>query len=345
MASVTEGFTIYGATGYTGRLIAEAAVARGLSPRLCGRDKSRVDALARRLRQEGCVAELDEPGALRHALRDCRVLLNAAGPFSHTTSAWLDACIDRGVHYLDVSGEVEAISRVAAEHARARARGVMLMPAVGFEVVASDCLSLHAFRRLPNARKLRVGYAGLGPPSRGSARTIVQESHLPIRIRRNGQLRSVAPGKLRHAFDFGAGPSPALAVSWGDSVTAHYTTGIGDIESYSEATPAMRMALAMQPYAALTWGRAVDELLALQITKLPHEAVAPVVVAELENAAGERVSSRLSTPDVYDVTAASSLAAVERALAGDVEAGFQTPARVYGADFVLGVPGVTRMDL
>jgi len=56
------------------------------------------------------------------------------------------------------------------------------------------------------------------------------------------------------------------------------------------------------------------------------------------------VTSRLRGPEGYTLTALTALAVVERVLTGDVKAGFQTPSRVYGADFILGVPGVERVD-
>ena len=55
--------------------------------------------------------------------------------------------------------------------------------------------------------------------------------------------------------------------------------------------------------------------------------------------------SRLATPEGYTFTARAALAVVERVLAGQAPAGFQTPAKAYGPDFVLGIEGVTRTDL
>ena len=53
-------------------------------------------------------------------------------------------------------------------------------------------------------------------------------------IRRGGQLVSVPAGSLTHAFDFGEGLTEATALSWADVVTGQITTGVGDIEVYSE---------------------------------------------------------------------------------------------------------------
>jgi hypothetical protein len=55
--------------------------------------------------------------------------------------------------------------------------------------------------------------------------------------------------------------------------------------------------------------------------------------------------SRLRTPEAYSLSAQTGAAIAERAIGDDVECGFQTPARVYGADFILEFDGVTREDL
>jgi short subunit dehydrogenase-like uncharacterized protein len=65
----------------------------------------------------------------------------------------------------------------------------------------------------------------------------------------------------------------------------------------------------------------------------------------MEDADGTRVRSRMRTPEAYSMTASAACAIVKRVLLGDVEPGFQTPARVYGADFSLSLPGVTREDI
>jgi short subunit dehydrogenase-like uncharacterized protein len=70
-----------------------------------------------------------------------------------------------------------------------------------------------------------------------------------------------------------------------------------------------------------------------------------VLWGEVTDAAGGRASARMNTPEGYTLTVLTSLAIVERVLRGQAPAGFQTPSRAYGADFVLGIEGVTREDL
>ena len=54
--------------------------------------------------------------------------------------------------------------------------------------------------------------------------------------------------------------------------------------------------------------------------------------------------TRLRTPDAYDLTVQTSLAAVDRVMNGTISPGFQTPAMAFGPDFILEVTGVTRTD-
>ena len=96
---------VYGATGYTGQLIAEEAVRAGLDFAVAGRDDMKVHALAQRLGVPGRVFSLDNPPVVREELRGVRAVLNVAGPFSETAERLTDACIAEGVHYLDTTAE------------------------------------------------------------------------------------------------------------------------------------------------------------------------------------------------------------------------------------------------
>ncbi|HEX8433868.1 saccharopine dehydrogenase family protein [Archangium sp.] len=346
-------FLIYGATGYTGRLLARAAKERGLRPILCGRDEPRLAALASDLALEYRVARLERDADLDEALRGIQVVLHAAGPFSSTFAPMVDACLRAGAHYLDLSGEVAAIEGVFQRDAAARQRGVMLMPGVGFDVVPSDCLALHLSRRMRGARRLVLGISGLEVISRGSFRTLAEGAGQSIHVRRGGRLLGVAPGSLHREFDFGAGPRPSLAMSWGDVGSAYYSTGIPDIEVYCEAIPALRMMVEANRWfgglLATDAGRGWLELQARALPDGPTDAQRAgrqaVIVAEVEDGAGRRARARMRTPEAYGFSCTTGLSIVERVLAGDLEVGAQTPARVYGPDFVLSFAGVHREEL
>src|SRR6185295_7223829 len=147
---------IYGANGYTGDLVARLAASRGLRPILSGRSAA-VAALARELGCESRVFALEATEALERGLLDALVVAHCAGPFSRTSRPMADACLRAGAHYLDITGEAAVFEALAARDAEAKARGVMLLPGVGFDVVPSDCLAAHLARRLPTATRLALG--------------------------------------------------------------------------------------------------------------------------------------------------------------------------------------------
>jgi short subunit dehydrogenase-like uncharacterized protein len=333
---------LYGASGYTGGLIAREAKARDLPLVLAGRDAARLGALGRELGRPIRVAPLDDPRALDAALEGVSVVVNAAGPFSATARPLVEACLAAGVHYLDVSGEVDALEAVARHDDDARDAGVMLMPGVGFDVVPSDCLAARVKRRLPEAHRLLVGVAGLELASRGSVRTILQQVGRGVRIRRAAELASVPEGVLEATFDFGRGPRAATCVSWGDVVTAFHTTGIPNIEVYFEATAAVRafqllgQSTVFPPAAFLSqlWLRGWTELQREGPTPAERAARHAVIVARAEAPDGRVVVSRARLPEVYTFTSIAAAVVAARVRGGEFQAGFQTPARIFGEDFV-----------
>src|SRR3990172_655644 len=119
MSTLPSGYLIYGANGYTGELIAREAVVRGQRPILAGRSAAAVRALAQELGLESRAFGLDDPAALDAGLRDSRLVLNCAGPFSRTAEPVASACLRRGAHYLDVTGEIPVFEGLARRHAAA----------------------------------------------------------------------------------------------------------------------------------------------------------------------------------------------------------------------------------
>jgi short subunit dehydrogenase-like uncharacterized protein len=344
---------LYGATGFSGRLVAELARRRALSPLLAGRDAARLTRVAAELGCAHRVVPLDDAERLTAALRDVDVVLNAAGPFAATARPLLDACLRTATHYLDIAGELPVLAAIARRDGEARASGVMLMPAVGFVVVPSDCLAAHVARRLPGAQHLSLAVSRTDVLSRGSLTTVLEQWSDTVALCRDGVLTAVPSGQLERRFDYGRGPSRSTAVSWGDLVTAPHTTGISNVEVFLEVSPSERAMFRLSSrLGPLLESAPLRRLLRLPVDLLGdgptvqrRAASGRVIVAEARDAAGRCARARLRTPDAYGLTAAAALAVVERVLNGELYTGFQTPARVYGADFVLTVEGVAREDL
>jgi short subunit dehydrogenase-like uncharacterized protein len=345
-------YLIYGANGYTGALTARHAAARGHRPVLAGRSPEAVAALAKELGLEHRVFGLDDPAALDAGLRDVGAVLHCAGPFAHTAKAMADACLRTRTHYLDVTGEVVVFEGLAARDAEAKAAGVMLLPGVGFDVVPSDCLAAHLKRRLPSATRLVLGLRMLSRVSRGTATTMAENLHRGGLVRRGGVLTPVPGAWKSRLIDFGTGPVNAITIPWGDVSTAYHSTGIPDIEVYMAAPLGLRVAARLSRYLGWALGsRPVQGFLKKRIragppgpTEAERQRGKSFLWGEVSDDAGRRAVSRLRSPEGYELTALAALAVVERVLAGDAPAGFQTPSRAYGPDFVLGIPGVVRED-
>ena len=90
-------------------------------------------------------------------LQGIAAVLHCAGPFSQTARQMMDACLSAGADYLDITGEIDVIEWAAARGERAKQAGVALIPAVGFDVVPSDCLAAMLAERLPGAQVLAIG--------------------------------------------------------------------------------------------------------------------------------------------------------------------------------------------
>ena len=346
-------FLIYGATGYTGRLIAEHAVERGLRPVLAGRRKDAVRVMAERLGCRYRVFGLEDREALAKGLDGMAAVLHAAGPFSATSAPMAEACIAARVHYCDITGEIDVFEDLAAQDARARAAGIVFMPGVGFDVVPSDCLAAHVTARLPDATRLRLSIGGLTRASRGTAKTMVEAIAQGTRVRTDGRI-VLAKGTPTSAADFGAGPRPTVGVSWGDVSTAWHSTSIRDVEVFFEADRAMRVAAGIPAIIKGALGTGVlQRLLKAQIDRRLPPGPTPeqrargraVVVAEARNAAGRSVVSRLVTPEPYALTALTAVEIVRRIASDGAPAGFTTASAVFGADFIMGFDGVGRIDL
>jgi len=350
---MTGPWLLYGANGYTGGLVARLAHARGHRPVLAGRRAAEVCALAEELQLERRLFDLDDPARIDDAVGGMSLVLHCAGPFSRTARPMAEACLRTRTHYLDITGEVGVFEELAARDAEARAATVMLLPGCGFEVVPSDCLAVHLKGRLPEARRLALAYAASGRVSRGTAITAIEGLGRGGLARCGGVLTPVPSAWKTRRIDFGDGPRAAITLPLGDLTTAWHSTGIPDIETYFAAPAGLRAVAVAARYAgSLLGSQAVRRRLGARV-----RAGAPgpsaeerrqgrgFVWGEVEDDAGRRATSRLATPDGYTFTAHAALAVVERALAGEAPAGFQTPGKVHGPDFVLGLEGVTRTDL
>lgn len=351
---MTKPFLVYGATGYTGTLIAEECARRKLPVVLGGRNPDTTRALAERLGGLAFVTfGIDEASALDAALREVDCVVNCAGPFTRTARKVVDACLRTGRHYLDITGEMQVFESCAARSDEAKARGVMLLPGVGFDVVPSDCMAAHVKRRMPDAVQLRLCIAMMGGAlSHGTATTMVEHMQGGGAVREGGRIVAEPAGKRTRAFDLGDGKvREGISMPWGDVSTAWHSTGIPNIVVYFSLPPWQRRAAKMMGLAgAFMRARPIKRVVQRFIPAGGPDAAMrararSVVVAEAEDAAGRVVVSRLKGPEGYDMTADTAILCAIKVLEGKATPGFQTPSLAFGPDLILEARGTERVDL
>lgn len=345
---------IYGANGYTGRLIAREAARRGLKPLLAGRNRDELETLAKELGLPRRVFELSHPAEIARNLDGVDVVLHCAGPFSRTASPMLNACLDTNVHYLDITGEIDVFELCHRTHVRAQRQGTVVLPGSGFDVVPTDCLAALLKRRLPDAASLVLAFEAGGGPSPGTAVTSVEGLAHGGRARIGGEVRTVPLAWKTREFLRDGKPRTAMTIPWGDVYTAFVSTGIPNIETY--------MAVPPQTIKRLRWMRHVQPLLALgpvqNFMKHRVQAATPGpseqrrrdtgchVWGEVRDAAGTLVGLELETPNGYDLTVTASLGIAEYLLGrtSPPTGGYFTPSQLMGADYVLKLPGVRLIE-
>lgn len=332
---------LYGATGYTGEALARHLVGK-VELMLAGRNPDRLAQLGAELGLPWRAFDLAHPETVAAGIRDCAVLFNAAGPCADTAIPLAKASLARGIHYLDVGGEWPVFEALMELSDAAQASGVMVMPGLGLTIAASDCLMKRAVERWPDTVRLCLGISRAHAMSRGSAITAARLFEQQVMVRRSGRLEGVPLGSLTRPFDFGDGLRETTAMSWADVVTGEHTTGVKDIEVYSEIPWWQRAGWrASGVYASLTgagaW-RSAGAALAQAWPQDPGEQVRnrgryTMVVEALDRWRRPRWL-RLHTHDGYGTTVLVAAEALRQILAGAAQPGFQTPAGIFGSSFV-----------
>jgi len=345
---------VYGSYGYTGQLIVEHAIKQGLQMILAGRDEKQLGAQAEKYKLEYRVFAVENTTALDAALQEVDAVLHCAGPFVLTFRAMVEACIRNKKHYVDISGEIEGFEALAAMDEDAKRAGVMLLPGGGFDVVPSDCLIAYTASKLPNATDLKLYIKSIGSGvSRGTARSGIENSHRQGRIRRDGKIVGVPNLYDSKEVDFGRGPTRLVTMGWGDVSTAYHSTGILNVTVYMGFPKVMISMMKFMKIAGfILYTRAAKNFIKWMIgiffapgpSREKNKTGFSLMIAEVTD--GKKiVRAKLRTPEAYYLTALTSVEIMKRILASEFKPGFQTPSKVYGADFIMQFDGIQREDI
>jgi short subunit dehydrogenase-like uncharacterized protein len=190
--------TLFGATGYTGSLVARALDRDGLPFRIAGRSAAKLSVLSADLssRPATLVADVRRPDTLGSLYAGTRLLINCAGPFTDLGEPVVARAAARGVHYLDITNELAYVYRLRQYDALARTTSAAIVPACGFEVAIADCVAAQLGADLPKPiDEIEVTYAwgtrGVSIGTRLSAARTLATSWLAYR---DGRYVTQAPG-------------------------------------------------------------------------------------------------------------------------------------------------------
>lgn len=348
----TATWMIYGANGYTGELIAREAVRHGARPVLAGRNLSKLQPLARELGLDVRAFTLDTVAEAARQIQGCTLVMHCAGPFSVTAGPMIEACVQAGAHYLDITGEIAVFELAQTFAERARDVGVVICPGVGFDVIPTDCVAAILKQKMPDATHLALGFDTRSAMSPGTAKTSVEGMARTGMVRRDGRIVGVPLAHRVRQIDFGSGVKQAMAIPWGDVSTAYHSSGIPNIEVFVPASTAMilaaRMARYMRPLLAHARVQMALQAWLGKLIKGPDEAAradqTTYVWGEAHNANGESITARVRTANVYSLTVLGAWAVIQHVLHHQPEGGVYTPSRLVGPDLVTRLPGSTDFE-
>ncbi|WP_261558216.1 saccharopine dehydrogenase family protein [Frankia tisae] len=344
--------TVYGASGYTGRLVAAELRRRGFSVVLAGRDGERLRALATELGDtepgdsvDGREVEIgtrqvgiDDPAALADAFRGSEAVVNVAGPFTLVGEPVVRAAIEAGTHYLDTTAEQLFVQKVFDEFSGAAENaGVTVLPATGFYIVPGDLLANVVGTRVGRATDLLVAYdVHDWDMSRGTVRSAFGALTSGSLVYSDGGWRPGDGTTPYEAVAFPGNVEPTPVINWAGpevvTVPRHVPTDrVSVVISASVVTPEFGQLLQLP---AETVATIIDNLPeGPEVTRRP--AAGFTIVAEATGADGRRARGVLQGHDIYGSTAVIAVESVRRLLAQPPRPGVLTPAQAFdAADFL-----------
>ena len=219
-----EPILVYGATGYTGRLVVDALEAAKRPYVLGGRRRDALEQLSASLpsRPEVRVAEATDAQSLLQALGGMRAVVNTVGPFGRWGMPVARAAVDLGVHYVDTTGEQDfQVDVHQALHRRAISTGATVITGAAFEYTFSYLGAAVLHERSGPLVTMSSYYLADGfRPSTGTARSALGMAAAQLSAFRDGKLvplpTSLRPRRVR--FPGEREPYHAVPIPGGDAL-------------------------------------------------------------------------------------------------------------------------------
>lgn len=312
---------VYGATGFTGGLIARELKARGADLLIAGRSRDKLEALSEELGGVPTAAvPVEDTGGLRKVLEPCAAVIACAGPFTLHGEPVLSAAVETGTHYLDTTGEQPFIRMVFERYgARAAERGAALVSGMGFDYAPGDMLAALTAAEMGALEEIVVAYAVQGfAPTHGTALSALEMMRGGDAVWRDGRLqpapRSADGG--RWTFPQPLGEQRMLRYPAGEQITVPQhveTRRVRTLLNGMVVPPRlMPLTIAATPLLGLAMRTPLRRAAGALVRRAPagpsesaRKASRFTLSCEARSASGETRRSSLRGSDVYGLTALS----------------------------------------
>lgn len=154
---------VYGATGFTGRLVAEHMLAthgvgRGITWAMAGRSKSKLESVRSEIGAPAdlplIIADASNAASLEAMAKRARVIITTVGPYQLYGEPLVAACAKTGTDYVDLCGEPAWMAAMIAKYdAQAKASGARIVFSCGFDSIPFDV----GVTFLQDEARLRIG--------------------------------------------------------------------------------------------------------------------------------------------------------------------------------------------
>jgi short subunit dehydrogenase-like uncharacterized protein len=311
---------IYGATGFTGTLIAHELRRLGAEFLIAGRNREKLEALSGELGgvPVAAVSVDDDPG-LRELLEPCATVVACAGPFTLHGEPVVRAAAETGTHYLDTTGEQPFIKLVFDSYGeRAASKGAALVSGMGFDYAPGDLIAALTAEGMGPLDEIAIAYCVHGfAPTHGTALSALEMMQGGDFVWEGGNWhpapRSADGGRWR--FPEPIGTQRMLRYPAGEQITvpkhvetARVRTLLNGMVGPSRLMPLVTAATPVLGLAMRTPLRRTTGALIRRLPAAPGERqrAASTFVVECEARAGSR-SRRgvVRGTDVYGLTAVS----------------------------------------
>jgi short subunit dehydrogenase-like uncharacterized protein len=318
-ASQSAPIAVYGATGFTGKLVCEELRRRDADFVIAGRNAQKLEALSEQL---GGVpteaAAVDDAAALRSLLEPCAAVIACAGPFTLHGEPVLAAAVEAGTHYLDTTGEQGFMKMVFDRWGeRAKSKGTALIPAMGFDYAPGDMIASLTADGMEPLDEITIAYAvsGFGP-TRGTARSALEIFGGQDLVWRDGDWRPAPRGidGGRWRFPEPVGEQRTLRYPAGEQITVprHVDTAAVRTLLRGMALPPPPLASLAMPALGLAMRTPLKSAVGALIGRMPEgpseearRRSSLMVDCEAMGGGRARRGTVKGDCDPYDLTAAS----------------------------------------